>query len=301
MSQPLATLTVAPLEDESSGSDVQLQRRNRRVHLAPELLRSRKLAAGDWVLLRAAQEGAKAAEQDVTPGWVVAQLWPRVSLEEDSKCAVLLLLTAAVALTPSQISNLGASEASLYKFPAGASKGVLKAVTVKAVSEGNNGGEGTGEKRELEWKRAAVKEALSKCYFGSVLMTAALKYVGKGTTISIGDSGLRFVVSSFEVSTKVAPRAVGGPDAIAGDLESLSIADMPEVYEVEWRSKIIIEGEDSTRGSDDKGKSSGISTSQVSWHSCVKLITVLFSSPLLHQHFLSIRVVFFVLQPSWWS
>lgn len=82
MAEPFATLTIAPIDLEAGGSDAPPQRLNRRAHLAPELLRSRKLAAGEWVLLKAS--GPAAVGEDNPIGWVVAQLWPRVGIEEDS-------------------------------------------------------------------------------------------------------------------------------------------------------------------------------------------------------------------------
>lgn len=83
MAQPFATLTVAHLDTEAGGSDVPPQRLNRRAHLAPELLRSRKLAAGEWVVLRATGQQSAAAGDENAIGWVLAQLWPRVGMEED--------------------------------------------------------------------------------------------------------------------------------------------------------------------------------------------------------------------------
>lgn len=79
MAEPLASLSAIPIEIEPGSSDALNQRRNRRVYLGPELLRSKKLSAGEWVLVKAndAQEGAL--------GWLVAQVWPRVGLDDDSK------------------------------------------------------------------------------------------------------------------------------------------------------------------------------------------------------------------------
>lgn len=81
----MATLSVIPIEIEAGGSQG-TSRPNRRAHVAPELLRSHKLAAGEWTLLRRAAV-AKGEPDDKAIGWVVAQLWPRVGLEEDSKKA----------------------------------------------------------------------------------------------------------------------------------------------------------------------------------------------------------------------
>jgi hypothetical protein len=85
MAEPFVTLAIAPLDAEAGGSELPLLRRNRRAHLAPEVLHSRKLAAGEWILLRGTgQQSAQAGHEDAQ-GWVVAQLWPRVGLDEDGE------------------------------------------------------------------------------------------------------------------------------------------------------------------------------------------------------------------------
>jgi len=85
MAEPFATLSISTVDAEAGGSEVPLLRRNRRAHLAPELLRARKLAAGEWALLKGTGQQSAAAGHEDAPGWVVAQLWPRVGLDDDSK------------------------------------------------------------------------------------------------------------------------------------------------------------------------------------------------------------------------
>lgn len=79
MATPLATLEVTPIEVEAGGSDALDQRRSRRAYLAPEFLRTHKVSAGEWVFLRSK------VVADGVQGWIVAQAWPRVGLEEDGK------------------------------------------------------------------------------------------------------------------------------------------------------------------------------------------------------------------------
>lgn len=97
--QPLAVLSSMLLEVEASGSDALSQRRNRRAHVSPDLLRSKKLAAGEWVLLRATEAGNAADGSGPSIGWVVAQLWPRVGLDEDGGCCRVACRSAHAAKT----------------------------------------------------------------------------------------------------------------------------------------------------------------------------------------------------------
>jgi AAA family ATPase len=85
MAAPFATLSISTVEEQASGSEVSPLRQQRRAHLAPEVLRARKLAAGEWVLLRASGEPSPMAGHEDAQGWVAAQLWPRVGLDEDSE------------------------------------------------------------------------------------------------------------------------------------------------------------------------------------------------------------------------
>ncbi|KAL1412518.1 AAA+-type ATPase [Vanrija albida] len=230
----LAALQVVPLDAEASGSDALPQRRNRRAHLAPEFIRAHKLAAGDWVLVRSRSAG------DASPkplGWIVAQIWPRVGLEEDS-----------IGLSPSQLTNLGDGDVEVYRFPTASSKGVLKLVTVKEIEPSKNkaSADESGVRREAGWRRAAVKEALN-----------SVKYVAPGYKVTVGDGSSVFVITDIQVSTKVAPSA----DGVAKDLGGLSLNHFDPVYEVEWRSKVAFEDES---GEDKAGDKTGAGSAKTS-------------------------------------
>lgn len=75
-------------------------------------------------------------------------------------CAPLTL--PGLALAHAQLANVGGSDVDVFRFPQQACKGVAKLITVKDISpvkKATNANE-TGQKREIEWERAAVKEAL---------------------------------------------------------------------------------------------------------------------------------------------
>lgn len=251
MSDPIATLTALHVDFEDSGSEIPALRRTRRAHVSPEFLKAKKLLAGDWVLLRAA--GAKIEDSTVEKplGWIVAQLWPRIGLDDESEFHdQLVVLTTALALCPGQISNLGTEQVELFKFPTAGSKGILKNVTVKLLSEPkpSKGSDEAGQKREVEWQRAAVKEAL-----------AAVKYVAPNYVVTLSDEETQYVVTEFEVSAKAAAARAATADALAQELKSLNLSDFPDVYEVEWRTKVSL-------ATDEEGKSgSGPSKSSVSF------------------------------------
>lgn len=68
-----------------------------------------------------------------------------------------------MALTHAQLANLGTGEVDVFRFPAQACKGVAKLVTVKDISPvKKTSDDEAGQKREIEWERAAVKEALGE-------------------------------------------------------------------------------------------------------------------------------------------
>ncbi|GMK56234.1 hypothetical protein CspeluHIS016_0300740 [Cutaneotrichosporon spelunceum] len=209
MPDPVASLCAIALEVEAGSSDALNQRRTRRVYIGPDVLRSTKLVAGQWVLIKAKNPSGL--------GWVVGQVWPRVGLDDDT-----------LALAHAQLANLGGREIDVFRFPLAACKGVAKTVTVKYT--GPEKEEGDGRKREVEWERAAVKESL-----------AAAKYVATGFKVAVGEDDPTYVVMAIEISTKVAPKI--SPDAVASDLGALSLSDAPIVYEAEWRTKVVFEDE----------------------------------------------------------
>ncbi len=57
-------------------------RHDRRAYLSPDLLRTYKLAAGEWAILSDRQEAQR---------FVIAQLWPKLSLEDDGQYDPTLL------------------------------------------------------------------------------------------------------------------------------------------------------------------------------------------------------------------
>lgn len=251
MADPIATLNTLHVEFEDSGSEIPALRRTRRAHVSPDLLKAKKLLAGDWVLLRGTGSPIEDATVPKALGWIVAQLWPRIGLDEESELIQRLLkLTAALALSPGQIDNLGTEQVDLFRFPSAGSKGILKNVTVKLLSEPkpSKGSDETGQKREVEWQRAAVKEAL-----------AAVKYVAPGYVVTLSDEETQYVVTEYEVSAKAAAARAATADALAKELKSLNLSDIPDVYEVEWRTKVSL-------ATDGEGKSgsSGSSKSSVS-------------------------------------
>jgi hypothetical protein len=71
---------------------------------------------------------------------------------------------------------------------------------------------------------------------------------------------MSFVVSEVEVSTKVAPRA----SDVAADLQALSISDLPAVYEIDWRGKVVFENEgDAEKTKPTSGKTGAASSTTV--------------------------------------
>lgn len=74
MAHSVVTLRVVQTEDAiAESSSIRSQKR---AYLSPDLLRTFKLAAGEWVCLRASSESTSS---------VIAQLWPRVGVEDDGE------------------------------------------------------------------------------------------------------------------------------------------------------------------------------------------------------------------------
>lgn len=138
----------------------------------------------------------------------------------------------------------------MYCFPTAGSKGILRNVTVKPISETKpfKGSQETGQTREVQWQRAAIKEAL-----------AAVKYVAPGYIVTLSDEETQYVVTEFEVSAKATATRAATADALAKELKSLNLSDFPDVYEVEWRTKVV-----SSDDGEGKGGSPANSMSSVS-------------------------------------
>lgn len=64
--------------------------------------------------------------------------------------------------------------------------------------------------------------------------------MAKGTKLTLGDEEPTHIVTDIEVSTKVAPRP-SSADTVLDELHSLSLSDMPVVYEAEWRTKVALD------------------------------------------------------------
>lgn len=62
----------------SAGEASSTTRQNRRAYVSPDLLRTHKLPAGEWV-------SVTNSESSATSGSVVVQLWPRSGLEDDGE------------------------------------------------------------------------------------------------------------------------------------------------------------------------------------------------------------------------
>jgi len=76
MTTAIASFKVA--EEDGAGAESSTIRHQRRAYLSPDVLRTYKLAAGEWVCLQAPDGGSQL---------VIAQLWPRTGVEDDSKLA----------------------------------------------------------------------------------------------------------------------------------------------------------------------------------------------------------------------
>jgi hypothetical protein len=83
---------------------------------------------------------------------------------------------------------------------------------------------------------------------GAKLILACIKFISKGQTIRVKTSAgaeEEYVISGVEVSTKSQAKSVAG---LADGLAGLAIGQNDfEVYEMDWRTKVILE-----EGSQDK-------------------------------------------------
>lgn len=162
MLEALVTLRVGLLEGSTSSN-----RQNRRAYLSPDVLRTYKLAAGDWAIL--------SPHNTHDAAFAVVQLWPRAGLEDDcasltnEKIIKLIRSLLVVMISPGQLVNLSLGDIALYRFdPGRSSKGLLRSITVKDVPKESTdrplrpgAGKEPVSERETAWLRAAIKEALS--------------------------------------------------------------------------------------------------------------------------------------------
>ncbi|WWC71496.1 uncharacterized protein I206_105454 [Kwoniella pini CBS 10737] len=213
MANVIASLRAIP--DEAGPSVSRGTREIRRAYLSPDVLRTHKLVAGDWVLLKSAN------------GFAVVQPWPRVGIEDD-----------AIILSPSHLSNLSESPVNLHRFkPDIHSYGKAALLTLKEVTVGLGKAKTKllateDSQREKEWLRAALKEIL-----------ISMSYVRPRLNITVGETektARTYEIDSIEVSQK------DNSASIVDGVESLKIAENDNqkvVYEMSWKSEIVIDGQ----------------------------------------------------------
>ncbi|KAK8854718.1 hypothetical protein IAR55_003457 [Kwoniella newhampshirensis] len=223
MSTPLTRLRA--IYTDAGPSAPRPPRENRRAYLSPDLLRTYKLVAGDWVLLNSDEE----KEQST----VVVQLWPRAGLEDD-----------VVLLPASQRLNLSATNANLYRFKSEIhSQGRLKSIRLKeaTISDATIASKtktvvDPSSARERAWCKAALKEAL-----------ASSTYIRVGHLFTVGEtekSFRRFEVISVDESTKEPKKGAAALEDGIGKLTlgSNDVDEALKVYEMQWKTEVIISG-----------------------------------------------------------
>ncbi|ORY35743.1 P-loop containing nucleoside triphosphate hydrolase protein [Naematelia encephala] len=234
MSAVIVKLTVQRLEVEASTSAS--NRSARRAYLSPDVLRTYKIAAGEWVVLSGTEAGATQSS--------VVQVWPQVGLDDD-----------IIGLSEAQRLNVSGENVELYRFDVERSvNGVLKSITVQPDGPGSV----FKTNKESSWVQAAIKEAL-----------ISAKYVRKGHRAIIGQDekeGSVFVVTDFEVSTKM-PRSKVDTSSLTNGIKRMSLQvegrEGVEVYEMDWRTKVVLTGYDhkgATHPEKDRVPTTGLST-----------------------------------------
>ncbi|OCF38540.1 AAA family ATPase [Kwoniella heveanensis CBS 569] len=213
-------------EGEASSSTAgitSLTRELRRAYLSPEILRSQKIVAGDWIFLKSMKQA------------VVAQAWPRAGIDDD-----------AVVVSAVHQANLGEPTVELYRYkPEIHNYGRLQSITVNELPPTTAGTskikpQVTLNAREDEFLKAAIKELLSSLF-----------YVRPGYVFSIADTGKsnrRFEITSAEIPAPEPERSSSGSktaqNTLKDGLKSLSInGEEKVVYEVQWKTQIIIAGQ----------------------------------------------------------
>jgi AAA family ATPase len=137
-------------------------------------------------------------------------------------------------------------------------RGVLRSITLRP----SNASEAPSSTREKEWILSSLKEdlgeSLSQIEQEGMLMSACTKYVDRGYIARLtGSSGSNqeHTVVDVEVSTK-ANKAVSAA-SLAEGLANLAIGQNDfEIYEMDWRTKVHLQG-DTDEG---KGGSAGSSS-----------------------------------------
>ncbi|WVQ80069.1 hypothetical protein IAT38_002170 [Cryptococcus sp. DSM 104549] len=212
---PLTKLTATSLEAGPSTPRTSIVRETRRAYLSPDLIRTHKLVAGDWVLLKAGIST------------VVVQCWPRVGLEDDE-----------VTLSAAQLDNLASTDVELHRFRPGQSKGQLASVTLKEIPVAKDSPKAKAAAlanyeipRERAWCKAALKEAL-KC----------IQYIRTGLFITVGDT--EKLPRRFEVTSVTPGPEAEKPATLEDGLANLKLGgEKLEVYEMQWKTAVVVEGE----------------------------------------------------------
>ncbi|WWC90625.1 uncharacterized protein L201_005561 [Kwoniella dendrophila CBS 6074] len=218
MAAPIAKLKAT--SDEAGPSATRGTREIRRAYLSPDVLRTYKLVAGDWITLKS------------ETGVIIVQAWPRVGLDDD-----------AIVLSPTYLSNLSSTQIDLYRFDAEShSYGKASSVSLKEIFEvtlkaRQKQGLVQETPREKEWLRASIKEVL-----------LSINYIRNGIIISVGEAEKtcrKFEIAKVELSSK--EEAKKGSGKLEDGFKKLAInGDQGEkvVYDMSWKSQIVLEDED---------------------------------------------------------
>ncbi|KAK4688557.1 AAA family ATPase, partial [Tremellales sp. Uapishka_1] len=221
MPTPLATLKTAFPSSGPSGIPAS-SRQNRRAFVSPDVLRTYRLAAGDWVVARPTGVGERG---------IVAQLWPQVGLEDDAIC-----------LSATHMINLAsAGTVEVHRSAEPRAAGILKSVTIQELPTPDGSKkrkvevevDEVGRQREDEWSKATIKESLY-----------SMKYVSPGYIIPFGERS--FSIKDLEVSTKA-----GRKNDVVEPMGQMSLSDI-QVYEMDWRTKVILHSKDESKASHGK-------------------------------------------------
>nr|XP_018261557.1 AAA family ATPase [Kwoniella dejecticola CBS 10117]OBR83715.1 AAA family ATPase [Kwoniella dejecticola CBS 10117] len=206
-----AIVSLRAIPDDTGPSASRGTREIRRAHLSPDVLRTHKLVAGDWVLVKS------------ETGSLVVQTWPRVGLEDD-----------VVVLSSDYLSNLAKRQVDLERFkPESHSHGKASRVIIREVHKESGktklkakGAEETP--REKEWLRASVKEILM-----------AVSYVRQGLRITVGDTEKTsriYEIFTVEVSNDK-------PSPLEDGIKNLKIGTDKVVYEMGWKTEVVVHGQ----------------------------------------------------------
>ncbi|WVR09537.1 hypothetical protein IAU60_006606 [Kwoniella sp. DSM 27419] len=212
MSGPLTRLRVASAQADSS--ETKSVRQLRRAYFSPDLIRTHKIVAGDWVVL----QGQAAV--------VAVQAWPRVGLEDD-----------AVIVSATHQANSSSESVELHRFAsADHSHGRAKTIKLRRCDVASPSGPSSSrnnprsvESRDGEWTKAAIREVLS-----------AMNFIRQGMTISIGDSAK--ATQTFEI-TSIEPLSVSKEKTSLGrSVAGLSLASIDSaLYEMTWKAEIVLD------------------------------------------------------------